>query len=160
MRRWPEATSASGICSVVAADSHPRLAGHGVRPGERLPLDLFCALDHAFSSPAGKRTGLVDQALAQVDRTRRVKLTLPQFHSVAVAVSQGDLIATLPAAIARKYAPMLGLSAYEPPFDIPPMRLQLYWHRRHDADEAHAWLRRKVLGILARYDDSQVKNRR
>jgi DNA-binding transcriptional LysR family regulator len=39
--------------------------------------------------------------------------------------------------------------AFEVPLRLPPLDLGLAWHPRHEADPAHAWLRRTVRELLA-----------
>lgn len=52
----------------VARADHPEIAKAGHAPGEVLPLDLFCGLQHALFSPEGKLHGLGDAALARIGR--------------------------------------------------------------------------------------------
>lgn len=137
----------SRVVAVVAAD-HEALARHGVRPGARLPLDLFCDLPHALCSLDGGLSTTVDEALATLGRRRRIALTLPHFHPVAVAVAQGQLVASLPIQLARRIAQSLGLSLFELPVDPAPVRIAMHWHRRHEGDPAHRWLRAHVEAIL------------
>jgi DNA-binding transcriptional LysR family regulator len=42
----------------------------------------------------------------------------------------------------------LGLVTFDVPLPLPPLRLGLAWHPRHDADPAHAWLRGAVRDVL------------
>ncbi|SLN77407.1 LysR family transcriptional regulator [Oceanibacterium hippocampi] len=138
---------------VVAAADNPAIRRLGLQEGEEIPLDAFCAMPQTFASANGQLAGIVDKALAVVGRRREASLTLPQFHSVAVAVAEGTLVATLPRAIATKYAASLGLRIYAAPVAVPPADLRLYWHVRHDADMGHQWLRARVKAILAGYDE-------
>lgn len=137
---------------VVAARNHPVLKNHGIAPGDVIPLDIFCALPHAFCSPEGRTSGMVDQALEQIGKTRRVVLTLPQFHAVAVAVAAGTVVATLPTEIAKSEQSRLGLHIYRLPITPPQAKLNMYWHKRHDDDAAHIWLRQHVMQILKPLD--------
>jgi DNA-binding transcriptional LysR family regulator len=141
---------------VVAARNHRMLKDSGIAPGDVIPLDLFCALPHAFCSPEGRTSGMVDQALDQIGKTRRVVLTLPQFHAVAVAVAAGTIVATLPTEIAKSEQSRLGLDIYRLPIAPPRAKLSLYWHKRHDDDAAHMWLRRHVMQILNPLDEGPL----
>ncbi len=130
---------------VIAARSHATIAAAGIRPGEVLPLDLFCALPHALRSIDGSMSGMVDEALAATGRRRRVVLALPHFFAVGRAVARGGVIAAVPVQFARATAEDLRLHAYELPFPVPVPEVQLYWHRRREQDPAHAWLRARVM---------------
>ncbi|MCX2722085.1 LysR family transcriptional regulator [Roseibium salinum] len=129
---------------IVAAEDHLRIRDCGIMPGSALPLDLYCELSHALRSVDGSLNGVVDTALAGVGRSRRVVLALPHFHAVAVAVSKSRLVAALPRQLAEDTASALGLAIYRPPVDIPPQKLRLYWHRRHDRSPVHKWLRTQI----------------
>jgi DNA-binding transcriptional LysR family regulator len=134
--------------AIIAAAGHPAIAAAGVEPGKPLPLDLFCALPQALRSIDGGLTGAVDDALAQVGRTRRVVLALPQFQAVAKAVSESQLIAAVPEQFARAVAADMGLALYAPPIPIAVPDIRMYWRRRHDKNPAHLWLRVKILELL------------
>lgn len=131
---------------VVAARNHPDL--RDLAEGEAIPIDLFCRLDHAIRSADGRMEGAVDVALAGVGRKRRVMLGLPQFHAVALAVSQGRHVAALPVQFARAVAGPLGLTCFALPVPVPAPDISLYWHARHANDAAHRWMRRRVQALV------------
>lgn len=139
----------SSAFKVIAAKGHPELVK--VAPGGPFPLDLFCRLPQALRSIDGSLSGWTDEALAAVGRERRVVLTLPQFHAVALAVAQTALIAVVPAQYAEGVAGELGLSVYEPPVAMGVPEISMYWHSRHDGNPAHRWLRDHVRQIAARF---------
>lgn len=133
--------------TVIAAQGMPAL--NGVPEGAAMPLDLFCALPHALRSVDGSLSGFTDTALARAGRSRRVRLALPHFHAVALAVARGRLIAVVPRQFADAMAPELGLARYAPPMPFPVPDISLYWHRRRDLDPAHQWLRGQVSDAVA-----------
>lgn len=141
--------------TIVASAKNPVLAERNLRSGDLMPLDILCSLPHAFCSPSGTVSGLLDKALADVGRARRVHLTLPTFYNLAVVVSQAPFAAILPTAIAKKYQAGLGLSLFAAPLEMPRVDLHMYWHRRHDDDQAHKWLREKVRQVLRPYDERE-----
>ncbi|MBB4051340.1 DNA-binding transcriptional LysR family regulator [Devosia subaequoris] len=130
----------SRMVSIVRRD-HPVVAHSGLRPGERIPEDLFCMLPHVLMSMDGSLTGTVDHALKQQGLSRAIAVTVPHFHAVALAVAEAGLIGNLPIHFAERVAPLLDLDIYELPFPPPPVDVMLYWHSRHGPDAAHAWLR-------------------
>ena len=134
---------------IVAAEGHRRLKAAGVKEGETIPLDLFCELPHALRSIDGSTTGWVADALAREGRKRRVVLTLAHFYAVCLAVAEGELIAAMPIQFTRAYAKSLGLVAYESPIPLPVPEISLYWHKRHDDDPAHRWLREQIIAAVA-----------
>ncbi len=135
--------------AVIAAKDHRALRAARVKRGAPVPLDLFCALPHALRSIDGSTTGAIDAALATVGRKRRVVLALPQFISVAHAVARGQLIASVPVQFATAFAAPLGLATYAVPVPVAVPPIYLYWHRRHDDDAAHAWMRDRIAAHCA-----------
>lgn len=134
---------------IIAAKGHRRLKAAGVREGETIPLDLFCELPHALRSVDGSTTGWVADALATQGRKRRVTLTLAHFYAVCLAVAEGELLAAMPVQFTDAYAEKLGLAIYQSPIPLPVPEISLYWHKRHDEDPAHRWLRAQIVSAVA-----------
>jgi DNA-binding transcriptional LysR family regulator len=126
---------------IAAAKGHPKLAGVA-------PLDLFCAIPQALRSITGDMSGVIDEALAQLDVQRTVVLAVPHFHGVALAAAQSDLIAALPAKFANAVAEDLGLALYQTPMPSPASEIRMFWHSRHDKNLAHQWIRGEPLGAV------------
>ncbi len=138
----------SYMVSIVRRDQ-PVLAQSGLRPGDRIPADLFCTLPQVLMSMDGSLTGTVDHALKQQGLSRTISVTVPHFHAVALAVAEAGLIGNLPVHFAERIAPLLDLDIYELPFPPPPVDVMLYWHSRHAPDAAHAWLRERIVESLS-----------
>ena len=87
---------------------------------------------------------MIDEALASVNRSRRVVLTVNQFFTTGSVVVRSDLLAVMP----RHFVQVTGfasqLAVRELPFDVPPIHVDAVWHQRHDSDSAQAWLRMQV----------------
>lgn len=125
---------------VVWRERHPRL-------GETIDLDAFCAECHVLVSPLGGAfRGAVDHALDAVGRTRRVVASLPGFSLVPGVIRASDLIAVVPAALARREA--AGLRVAKLPVETDGFTLFLSWHPRQKNDPGHTWLRARVVEIL------------
>lgn len=133
----------------VARRDHPALRRAGLHPGARIPAELFCALPQVLMSMDGGLSGTIDRALEGCGLRRRVALTVPHFHAVALVVAEAGLIGNLPVHFARRVAPLLGLEIYRPPVDPARLDVMLYWHRRLDGDPAHAWLRERIVDALS-----------
>ena len=142
--------------SVIARHDHPRLLRAGLKPGDIVPIDLFCDLGHVLFSPEGKLKAMGDEALARVGRERRVVMTLPVFSGVYRAVSESDLIALIPHQLALRVAPKAGLSVYEAPMAIDPAQIIMVWHKRSTSSPGHVWLRDRIADILYLLDDGDV----
>lgn len=105
-----------------------------------ISLDAYCAADHVLVSPGGDLTGIMDLELDRLGRSRRVVLGLPAFLPALAAVQASDALVTLPARIAKAFAPGFGLVAARPPVVLRSFDVSAYWHRRSDQDPQLRWL--------------------
>jgi DNA-binding transcriptional LysR family regulator len=62
-----------------------------------LTVDDYCDAHHLLVSLSGRERGLSDQALAALDRKRRVVLTVNQYFTAGRVVAGSDLLTVLPA---------------------------------------------------------------
>lgn len=133
----------------IAKRGHPLLASHGICPGDAIPADVFCAVPHVLRSADGSRTGTIDPALARLGLVRRVMVTVPHFHAVALAVEASEMLGSIPVHFARMLTGRLMLDVFMPPMDSPKMDVTMYWLRRFDRDPGSVWLRDQIAGALA-----------
>jgi DNA-binding transcriptional LysR family regulator len=129
----------------VASKRHPLLVKAGVRPGHRIPPEVFCAIPQVLMSMDGSRTGTIDAVLAGRGLQRRVAVTVPHFQAAAQVIGQAGLLGSLPVHFALPMAELLGLELYLPPHDPPFVDVTLFWHRRVDGNGANAWLRDQIV---------------
>ncbi|MEX3951652.1 LysR family transcriptional regulator [Paraburkholderia sp. EG287B] len=105
----------------------------------RLTLERFCALDHALVSyEGGSLSGVTDEALARVGRTRRVTVSVNSFLVLPDILLTSDLIAVVPSRLVKDAA---GLAVIEPPLAIPGFTKTLAWHERTHRSPGHQWAR-------------------
>lgn len=109
-----------------------------------ISLDDYCAADHVLISPGGDLRGVVDDQLAALDRSRRVVLGLPAFLPALAAVAASGALVTLPARVARAFAPGFGLATAEPPIHVRAFPVSVFWHRRNDTDPRTSWIRQQL----------------
>lgn len=113
-----------------------------------LTIDAYCNARHLLVSFSGRPFGFVDEALAALNRTRRVVLTVNQFFTAGRVVVGSDLLTVLP----RHFVPSTGMSAElkmsELPFAVPKVQVDMVWHQRTRASAAQHWLR-SALGDAA-----------
>jgi DNA-binding transcriptional LysR family regulator len=122
--------------------------GHRLLRG-KLTLERWASEAHVLVAPTGTPHGLVDELLERQGLRRRVARTLPNFVDALLLVSSTDYVVTLPRTVVRPFASLLGLRALKVPVAMSRFWISMVWHRRHDVDPAHAWLR-GVLGEVAR----------
>jgi DNA-binding transcriptional LysR family regulator len=133
----------------IARKGNPVLAAKGIRPGDTIPAEIFCAMPQILRSADGSTTGTIDPALARLGLSRRVAMTVPHFQAVALSVASSDLLGNIPVHFARHIATLLDLDIFKPPMDSPGMDVTMYWHRRVDRDAGNVWLREQVATVLA-----------
>jgi DNA-binding transcriptional LysR family regulator len=124
-------------------DRYACLVREGHPLTRRPDLATFAASPHALMSPRGGGPGIVDEALARLDRRRRVMVRAPSFALGASMLRESDLIMTVPRRLARLYAGA-GLAAVDPPVELPDLTIAQAWHLRNEADAASRWLRGAV----------------
>jgi len=125
---------------------HPR----GVAP---LTLDQFCAGDHILiSADGGSFSGLVDGALAELGRQRRVTVSVQSYALAPLILAQSDGFCTLPRRLLARFGG--DLDVFAPPLDLPPIRIALHWHARSRHDAGHAWLRDQIVSAATAVDQS------
>jgi len=114
-----------------------------------MTLKSFLSMSHLLVSPEGDRHGIVDQVLAQQDKTRKLGLTLPQMFTAPMVVAQTTMTATLLKrfALASKVAEELLL--FPPPLDLPEIVFHLIWHRRGESSLAQVWFRNLIASTAA-----------
>lgn len=116
---------------------HPALTG-------KLTLDRFLDLEHIVVSVTGVGPAPVDEVLARMGRTRRVRLRVPNFFAAVEIAARSDLIMTLPSSLARAAANMRRLVSLPPPLDLGSFTMSLAWHARQQDAPRHIWLRRAI----------------
>lgn len=135
---------------VIARKGNPGIAG--LETGMQMPMDTFCTLHHVLFSPEGNLAAMGDAALARVGKRRQVAMTVPVFSGVCRAVSESDLIALVPAQLAKKVADTFGLSVFAAPMDIEPALIIGIWHKRADTAPMGAWMRSRIFGLMTELD--------
>jgi DNA-binding transcriptional LysR family regulator len=111
----------------------------------RLTLDAFCEAHHLLVSFSGRPQGLVDRALADIGRRRRIVLTVNQFFTAGRVVRESNLLTVLPQMFLEATGTQTDLVTCELPFDPGGVHVEMVWHLRRDNDAAHRWLR----GVIA-----------
>ncbi|MCG2585218.1 LysR family transcriptional regulator [Massilia sp. TS11] len=114
-----------------------------------LTLDNYCSANHLLVSFSGRAHGLVDEALAQLHRERRILLTVNQFFTAGKVVANSDLITVLPRHLIASTGMTDALVSRELPFPMPAVHLDMLWHERDARSPAHKWLRRHLEAVSA-----------
>lgn len=121
--------------------------GHPDAAAGTLPLDRFCALDHALVSHSGTQfRGVTDEALAAVGRQRRVTLAVSSFLVLPEILRSSDLIAVVPQRLAASAPDLVQMV---PPVTLSGFSKTVAWHERSHRDAGHRWLRALLFATLS-----------
>jgi DNA-binding transcriptional LysR family regulator len=113
--------------------------------GRELTLDDYCAAQHLLVSFSGRPHGLADQALAALNRKRRIVLTVNQYFTAGRVVANSNLLTVLPASFIDATGYREQVVTRPLPFHLAGLHIAMLWHMRHDAASAHQWLRARLL---------------
>lgn len=108
-------------------------------------LESYCAAQHLLVSESGDRFGFVDRALAELGRSRRIALTVPNFLLALAVLAESELIAALPRGLVEKHGARFGLIALPLPVVAGASPLYAVASRAGAMDAGLAWL----LNLLA-----------
>jgi DNA-binding transcriptional LysR family regulator len=121
--------------------------------GERMTLDTYQRLGHlVYSMGRGQPNSIADQHLRRTRVPRKIEFTAESFLLAPFLLEGTDLV-TL---VLERAGPHLRRTAavrfLEPPVELPAITEMLWWHPRHTADPAHAWVRARIAEIAAELD--------
>lgn len=124
----------------VLRPDHPALTRkRGVRPF--LTLDSYMAADQVAVSPRGATSNPVERAILKMHLNCRIMLNVPHATSLYNIIPGTDLIATVPDRCVEFLCRDKRLTWAELPIRIEPNMVYQWWHKRHDHDAGHRWLR-------------------
>ncbi|TPG49197.1 LysR family transcriptional regulator [Roseomonas nepalensis] len=125
---------------VLARPGHPLLDGP-------MTLERYTAFPHLLHSPNGSRDGAMDRVLQEAGHARRLGAVVAHLSAVPEILLGTDMVMTLSSRLARQMAAVHGLALRPVPIETQHMRLSMIFHRRFEADQGHAWLRRLLLAL-------------
>jgi DNA-binding transcriptional LysR family regulator len=110
-------------------------------------LDEYLAADHITVVYQPRRSLDLDQTLAARGVQRRFAVMVPGFAGVPAFLRDSPLLCTAPSLLRQGI--MAGFAQAEVPVPCPTLPMYLIWHRQHQADAAHRWLRERLLALAS-----------
>jgi DNA-binding transcriptional LysR family regulator len=117
---------------VALRQDHPMVNG--------ITLDQYCAMSHVLVSATGSRDGYVDGFLAQLNLSRRVALTVPNFLMAFEVIANSDLITAAPRVFLSNHAQRFGLTTVDLPLSLPLAEVRTVVPKAGLADAGLVWL--------------------
>lgn len=127
----------------IARRGHPIL-------NERITLEAYLSYNHVLATQDLEIRGIVDDALASMNLSRRVSVVVSNFASVPPLVAKSDLIAVLPRRLAMIADRELPVSMFELPLKVPTVEAKLIWGRGVDRSPMFTWFRGLVKDTVAK----------
>ncbi len=122
--------------------------GHPLSRG-KLTLVRYLGARHIHVSSRRFGQGQVDIALNKIGHKRDIVLRTEHYLQAARIAEISDYLWAVPEALARR----LPLAVKPLPFEVESLGWHIYWHKSADSDPANAWLRQKLLEVVAQSDD-------
>jgi DNA-binding transcriptional LysR family regulator len=92
---------------------------------------------------------LADQALAALNRKRRIVLTVNQYFTAGRVVANSNLLTVLPAYFVSATGYREQVVTRPLPFHLDGLHVAMLWHQRNDRVSSHQWLRARLLEAAA-----------
>ncbi len=120
------------------------------RPGRRLTLERYLAHEHVIVSYNGDLRGIIEDVFGV---QRRVRVSVPTFHSIGALVEGSALLATVPAVVAREITALRpGLRTTAVPLALAGSPMELLWRSTVEDDEAIRFVRELVVRVAKQVD--------
>jgi len=117
-----------------------------------LSVEEFLAASHIRYSPGAVSLARInveiDRFFRQKGRVQRVALDAAHAFGLSAILAETEHVLTVPARLAAHYARITPVAIHPLPLKTPSFDISLYWHERHQRDEAHAWFRQKFAAAV------------
>ncbi|CAN3131356.1 LysR family transcriptional regulator [Mycobacterium sp. smrl_JER01] len=112
--------------------------------GPALTLAEYCRLRHLVVDVTDGIQPDVDLPLHARDIRRSAVITVPYHSTVPLVLAGTDLVATIPARLARQWPGAHRVRILGAPKEIRRLPYRMVWHPAYDNDSRHRWLRSTV----------------
>ncbi|MGK2911798.1 MAG: LysR family transcriptional regulator [Sphingobium sp.] len=130
----------------VIWDRHPEIS-------DSISQEQYLNARHVVhhSVNGGRKLPILDQwFLAQSSIKRQVAVRVPSFAHILPILPGTPFVATIQQRLATEMSHRFPIRILPAPFDFPPLRIVMQWHRHLDKDIGVQWFRAKVTETVAR----------
>ncbi|WP_256856465.1 LysR family transcriptional regulator [Variovorax sp. KK3] len=89
----------------------------------------------------------LEEALAAAGLQPRYRLTVPHSLAVPDLLANSDMVSIVPAPLAQSFVARRELLSKALPYATQHAVVRAVWHRRHEHDPAHVWLREQLMAL-------------
>lgn len=89
----------------------------------------------------GQRAAVMAAPISR-ELEQQVAVRVPNFSEMASFMRGSDLLAIAPGML--RMGALAEFSAISPPFNLPSITMFMLWHKRHEGDAAHQWVRAQL----------------
>lgn len=131
---------------------------------ERFNLNSYLEANHVWVSKTGmgigvgvepdqvQQLGWVDDALARLEKKRRIRLYTRHYQTAMQLAGMPDLVITIPSKSAMLQKDNPRVVILPPPFEIPEIELKMAWSSLQHHNPANQWLRGLIAEVAAGLD--------
>jgi DNA-binding transcriptional LysR family regulator len=123
----------------------------GISSGDVIPYEVYVRADHLDVTPRVVAEGPFAAALRHIAPFRRVALRVPHISGLSALIPETEQVAAVPQAAAVSLCANDKLSWALLPFEAPTTTLHIGWHKRHEGDRGHVWMRSLLRSIRMEY---------
>lgn len=111
-----------------------------VGSADKMTLNQYLSLSHLLINVEGEMFGTVDQSLREIGLSRQVVATVPFYLVSPALVANSDLVASFASNILPAFRRQEGISTFELPFHVPPIKLFTVQNASKIKDAGQDWL--------------------
>jgi DNA-binding transcriptional LysR family regulator len=136
-------------------------AGSPLARREGISLAEYLTLDHLSPTPSSSFAhSPIDGRLAQLNLSRRIAVSVPEYALAPQVLNRTDLIFTTGRPFAEHLAQEMPFTVFDAPEELGLMNFYLLWHERAHLSNCNRWLRSKIRHVAREFADLAPAKRR
>ncbi|MCW6511961.1 LysR family transcriptional regulator [Lichenifustis flavocetrariae] len=145
-----------GVHSEIVGEDRLTLVMRQGHPAAHRPWTLadYGTHQHVGIALLGDGQSEIDARLAAAGLSRRIAMVTPHFMAALAAVAATDMVTTISAALARRFAGLFDLVLHAPPFDNVELHSTLVFSRLRAADPFSMWVRGVIRDVARTVEPS------
>jgi DNA-binding transcriptional LysR family regulator len=117
--------------------------------GNTISEQEYFTQPHLKYSFGPEYSGVSNSAITDGESSLLNTVTMASHFALPFFLKNSRLVAMVPGRTGRQIASSAEIRLLKPPFELPPIHLEMVWHPRNDKDPAHCWLRNRLQEICA-----------